>query len=381
MVRWLPRLATAIAAMTSSPGHAQDDFTNALALGVVLYEQTKDKCYYEPVVGQTLTKVDNQIGELMGPQWQNTKRGLEGAGGDLVANVFGLPASSADAPPDECAWKGHMIGRALAISVVFVGTEPALEQAAHRLTEIGGRGLTDPPRAGELVAKPSEPTAVEIMADYNNRILDGAIERTRTGGDLLLEVETSGGHLSFRGDVKSHDNDDNVSMRIAASGEVAVAWDVFIECSSASYSSEAIQGTDEQLGRASTFLPEAVVAAARRECRNLDLADTPAAEPSEAITGEQPSTSTKDCRIQVKGRADVTGACLVETSAGSIMIRMLPQSSGDGLFFVLQPADGFAEAYWNGEERESRAHEPLGLLRRDEECWRSSLADICMADY
>ena len=87
---------------------------------------------------------------------------------------------------------------------------------------------------------------------------------------------------------------------------------------------------------------------------------------------------TATCVLEVAGKPYIDGPCDFNTGSwnnGSFKIH-----GANGKYFAYVYVDGKrATAYWNGRAAERRAHDPLGELRRDGECWVSDAARICVS--
>lgn len=90
------------------------------------------------------------------------------------------------------------------------------------------------------------------------------------------------------------------------------------------------------------------------------------------------SATTSGCLLEVGGRSYIDGVCEHEPlSDGKGSFRL---TGPDGRHFVYVYVDGpEATAHWNGEIGENRAHDPLGALRREGECWMNDTARICVS--
>lgn len=84
------------------------------------------------------------------------------------------------------------------------------------------------------------------------------------------------------------------------------------------------------------------------------------------------------CILEVAGKAHISGSCdyrLLKDASADFQV-----TGTDGRHFVYIYVDGDrASAHWNGEAAESRAHDPLGELRRDGGCWVNDTARICVS--
>lgn len=78
------------------------------------------------------------------------------------------------------------------------------------------------------------------------------------------------------------------------------------------------------------------------------------------------------CELSVAGETYISGPCdFDDIGSGDFVIR-----GGDYFAYIYvreTPANGF----WNGVERSSHAHDPLGDLTRDGACWVNESARVC----
>jgi hypothetical protein len=82
---------------------------------------------------------------------------------------------------------------------------------------------------------------------------------------------------------------------------------------------------------------------------------------------------TADCLLEVDGNRYIDGLCSFDPiSNGSFQI------SARGYFaYVFADYSSGDNAYWNGEQGASHAHESLGRLNRRAACWVNSFAKVC----
>ncbi|CEJ14863.1 hypothetical protein BN1110_05198 [bacterium YEK0313] len=106
---------------------------------------------------------------------------------------------------------------------------------------------------------------------------------------------------------------------------------------------------------------------------------SPAASPTVRLAqaGSVVYSGPGRCLLEINGRTYLEGACQIEQ--GSDTLRALPPDGRlPGYFGYLVFDDATqAEGYWNGEPRASRAHNRLGTMRRDGDCWVNAGARIC----
>ena len=82
------------------------------------------------------------------------------------------------------------------------------------------------------------------------------------------------------------------------------------------------------------------------------------------------------CFIEVGGQVYLDGPCEYASEAGTITVGV-DETEASPYFVYLFPEGDVAEAFWNGVERESHAHTPLGTLTRGGDCWTGADAKVC----
>lgn len=86
------------------------------------------------------------------------------------------------------------------------------------------------------------------------------------------------------------------------------------------------------------------------------------------LVGAEP---VSNCELTVSGTSYIDGPCDFEAiGRGDFIVR-----GGDyfAYVYVTAPATGF----WNGTEKGSHAHDPLGELKRAGRCWVNDSARVC----
>lgn len=107
------------------------------------------------------------------------------------------------------------------------------------------------------------------------------------------------------------------------------------------------------------------------------------AEPPATLRLAQAGSATYSgpgrCLLQINGRKYLEGACQIERDSDTL--RALPPGGRLPGYFGYLIFDGAAraEGYWNGEPGANHAHNRLGVLRRDGDCWANAGARICAA--
>lgn len=89
-----------------------------------------------------------------------------------------------------------------------------------------------------------------------------------------------------------------------------------------------------------------------------------------------------DCLLEVDRRAYLDGPCKIEMKQGENLIVFgvgeTERSSKYVAYVFLEPdTPGVARRYWNGVEAASHAHDELGPLSKDGECWVNDRAKVC----
>ena len=88
---------------------------------------------------------------------------------------------------------------------------------------------------------------------------------------------------------------------------------------------------------------------------------------------------TADCTLEVKGKTYISGPCDYRRLKNTGADFQVTGADGRYFVYVYVEAQDRATAHWNGEQGESRAHDPLGALRREGECWVNDTARICVS--
>lgn len=84
-----------------------------------------------------------------------------------------------------------------------------------------------------------------------------------------------------------------------------------------------------------------------------------------------------ECLIQVRGKIAKDGPCRITLSPGG-SFQTGGERRGEAFAVVsINESSGTAEAYWNGPDRESHAHDPLGAVVRRGGCWVNDTARVC----
>ena len=107
----------------------------------------------------------------------------------------------------------------------------------------------------------------------------------------------------------------------------------------------------------------------------LLIAGAPSA-PTAAQRGD--GFRTGRCSLMVDGRSYMSGTCSYRWLGGG-GFQMSKRVRGGSYFVYLNPdGHGGAEATWNGSPDGTRAHDPLGQLRRQGACWVNDHARVCL---
>lgn len=112
-------------------------------------------------------------------------------------------------------------------------------------------------------------------------------------------------------------------------------------------------------------------------------APSPADEkPATAATGTAATRSAmRDCYLRVDGVVRVSGRCRV-FPMGENEYTLNTWDGGKPaqphFAVVTKDADGTATATWNADPLDDHAMDPLGIVRRDGDCWFNERARICV---
>jgi hypothetical protein len=132
---WIAGMLLCCAAV---PAHSQDP-TGLFAMGINAYENSADKCPYEPIVGETLRELDQHLSRMEPWRWENAKRQADGASG-ILGNFLDITRSQKGAALDQCADYAFMIRDTLSFAMLFVGQKPDLARAIARLNRMAETG-------------------------------------------------------------------------------------------------------------------------------------------------------------------------------------------------------------------------------------------------
>ena len=120
--------------------------------------------------------------------------------------------------------------------------------------------------------------------------------------------------------------------------------------------------SDEQSTESTTSAESRAVIAAQDDLGEDDFAP---------ILRERPV----GCELTVDGKTYIDGICQessMSTGSDGFII------SGEDYFAYLSiDGDGVGQASWNGSPDAPHAHNPLGEMRRDGDCWEGERARIC----
>ena len=120
-----------------------------------------------------------------------------------------------------------------------------------------------------------------------------------------------------------------------------------------------------------------------RATAERSAAPSPAGKaPSTAPTGTTAARSTmRDCYLRVDGVVQVLGRCRV-FPMGEDEYTLNTWDGGKPaqphFAMVTKDADGTTTATWNADPDDDRATDPLGIVRRDGDCWTNERARICV---
>lgn len=100
--------------------------------------------------------------------------------------------------------------------------------------------------------------------------------------------------------------------------------------------------------------------------------------PVVTLLGQQAGASGAECRLEVAERSYIDGPCEHQSLSDGKGSFRITGADGRHFAYVYLEGQDRATAHWNGELGESRAHHPLGALRREGECWINDTARICV---
>ncbi|ACA20528.1 conserved hypothetical protein [Methylobacterium sp. 4-46] len=89
------------------------------------------------------------------------------------------------------------------------------------------------------------------------------------------------------------------------------------------------------------------------------------------------ATIDGECLIQVNGRTVKDGFCRMIVFPGGSFQTGAEQPGEAFAIVSIDGRTGRAEAFWNGVERASHAHDPLGNVVRQGGCWVNDRARVC----
>jgi len=83
-----------------------------------------------------------------------------------------------------------------------------------------------------------------------------------------------------------------------------------------------------------------------------------------------------DCLLFIDGREWIRGRCMFSGIGGDGSFQIMAMN-GSTFAQVLIARKGVADGWWNGGDYAGHAHSPLGILVRDDACWRNDRASVC----
>lgn len=106
------------------------------ALGVFAYDKSKEQCHYEPVVGRTLSLIENKMKEMAPLYWQKAISEAPLAM-NYAANMAKIQGESRE--NGDCKVHGLFVGQALFLSLSIGMMDPVVMSEMDRLFQGGGR--------------------------------------------------------------------------------------------------------------------------------------------------------------------------------------------------------------------------------------------------
>lgn len=260
-----------MALLACAPANAQSGIPELIAGAVALHEKSKESCFYEPVVGEQLDKLDALFGSSYGPSWDELKRQFTLYSG-AVGNIGQMMGAS------ECLSFGTSIGQALQLSAIYIGPAAGLDVAAARLMNGGGRSLDNITGKSELSPPTAAPgSADDIMADWNKRMAAeadasaaGGTSQTPADDDangpplLIVQTDPARPPLVYYGLEVPGEEASLVRVIIATGSGTQDEWDVLLTCRGEDRYEVTSSSFTTPLGE--RYLPAAAMAAVDRYC-------------------------------------------------------------------------------------------------------------------
>jgi hypothetical protein len=131
-------LCLSTAASAQSYKERQQNIGNA-AMAVEAYEQSADKCHYEPAVGRALSALEQYLEDTQSYAWQKAKREAPYAlnGASNMSQIIKGQAGELD-----CSAYGTFVSNGLFLSLSIAKMDPTLMSEIDRLADGGGRPKT-----------------------------------------------------------------------------------------------------------------------------------------------------------------------------------------------------------------------------------------------
>jgi len=83
------------------------------------------------------------------------------------------------------------------------------------------------------------------------------------------------------------------------------------------------------------------------------------------------------CLLSIEGEIYIDGVCDFEPLSGTGGDFRITGPKARYFAYLYVESQGIGDGHWNGAIGESRAHTPLGTLKRDGACWTNDTAKLC----
>lgn len=112
------------------------------------------------------------------------------------------------------------------------------------------------------------------------------------------------------------------------------------------------------------------------DCKGGAAPDASSASSTNVQTADD-SYKQGRCRLVVKGRTIIDGACFYTLKGGGDF-EITDRRDGTGYLAMLMQSDGEAEGYWSEDRGTNRASDHLGVMTRSGPCWQNADAEMCL---
>jgi hypothetical protein len=382
LTRPITSLAVALSAMSATQqADAQDpNWPMQVAFALASYEATKDKCFYEEIVGNALQKMDDLYTSRYGSRWDALKQ--EAAGSPGAMQTMGTLLGS----ESQCKTAGLGIFGGLFPAIFVVGNDPALGMEIQRLEKGGGRSLSIHGETPVQQEAPSFSGATVARGGWRFFVAE-----EDWGQQCFSEAETGDYKLGFTGapgqevfvyakgtvggpasmtwqvdDKPAHElmmslNDyfdwyDSGAIPPRLMTELAHGDELKVTANGSS-ATIALSGSSDSLRRFSQCIGNPALSVSVVAAMNN--------------TSDVASLEEEDCVLEVEGSTYIGGKCTV--SRYGLDAFML---EGNGYFAIV---DGLNQgsAYWNASPGGTHAHDSLGEVKFSNGCWSNNRLRLC----